>query len=96
MKVTYYGHSCMGVETGGKHLLFDPFISGNPLASGVKIESIKVDYLLLSHAHEDHVLDALNIAQKTGAMILSNYEICKHAHPNRLSHGGQRPHRRDP
>lgn len=76
MKVTYYGHSCMGVETGGKHLLFDPFISGNPLASGVKIESIKVDYLLLSHAHEDHVLDALNIAQKTGAMILSNYEIC--------------------
>jgi L-ascorbate metabolism protein UlaG (beta-lactamase superfamily) len=76
MKVTYYGHACFGVETGGKHLLFDPFISGNPLAAGVKINSIKADYLLLSHAHEDHVLDALTIAQKTGAMIISCYEIC--------------------
>lgn len=76
MKVTYYGHACLGVETGGKHILFDPFISGNPLASHVEPGSIKADYLLLSHAHEDHVLDALTIAQRTGAMLVSSYEIC--------------------
>ncbi len=75
MKVTYYGHSSFGVETAGKHLLFDPFISGNPLASGVKIDSIKADFLLLSHAHQDHVLDAEAIARRTKALMVCNYEI---------------------
>jgi len=75
MKVTYYGHSCFGVETAGKHLLFDPFITGNPLASGVKVDSIKVDFLLLSHAHHDHVLDAETIAKRTNALMVCNYEI---------------------
>ncbi len=78
MKVTYYGHSCMGVNTAGKNLLFDPFITGNPLASAIRIKDIKADYILLSHAHEDHVLDALAIALNTGAMIISCYEICMH------------------
>lgn len=75
MKVTYYGHACMGVETAGKHLLFDPFISGNPLASGIKVDSIKADILLLSHAHLDHVLDAEAIARRTNALMVSNFEI---------------------
>jgi len=75
MKVTYYGHSCFGVETAGKHLLFDPFISGNPLASSVKIDAIKADILLLSHAHQDHTLDAENIAKRTNALMVCNYEI---------------------
>lgn len=76
MKVTYYGHSCFDVEIKGKHLLFDPFISPNPLASKIKIDEIKADYLLLSHAHGDHVADAETIAKRTGAMLISNYEIC--------------------
>jgi L-ascorbate metabolism protein UlaG (beta-lactamase superfamily) len=75
MKVTYYGHSCFGVETVGKHLLFDPFISGNALASSIKIDSIKADFLLLSHAHQDHVLDAPAIAERTKALMVCNYEI---------------------
>jgi L-ascorbate metabolism protein UlaG (beta-lactamase superfamily) len=78
MKVTYYGHSCMGVETAGKHLLFDPFISGNPLASSVKIDGIKADILLLSHAHLDHVLDAEAIAKRTNALMVCNFEIYEH------------------
>ncbi len=76
MKVTYYGHSCFGVEVKGKHLLFDPFISPNPLAMGIKMENIKADYILLSHAHQDHVADAHDIAKRTGAMLISNFEIC--------------------
>ncbi len=76
MKVTYYGHSSFGVEIKGKHLLFDPFISPNPLAASIRVDEIKADYLLLSHAHQDHVADAYDIAKRTGAVLFSNYEIC--------------------
>jgi L-ascorbate metabolism protein UlaG (beta-lactamase superfamily) len=76
MKVTYYGHSCFGVEIKGKHLLFDPFITPNPLASNIKVNEIKADYILLSHAHQDHVADALDIAKRTGGLLISNFEIC--------------------
>jgi len=75
MKVTYYGHSSFGVETTGKHLLFDPFISGNPLATNVKTDAIKADILLLSHAHQDHTLDAEAIAKRTNALMICNYEM---------------------
>jgi len=76
MRITYYGHSCFGVEIQGKHLLFDPFISPNPLAADINIADIKTDYILLSHAHQDHVVDAEAIAKRTGAMLISNFEIC--------------------
>jgi L-ascorbate metabolism protein UlaG (beta-lactamase superfamily) len=76
MKITYYGHSCFGVEIKGKHLLFDPFITPNPLATKVKVGEIKADYILLSHAHQDHVADAYDMAKRTGAMLISNFEIC--------------------
>jgi L-ascorbate metabolism protein UlaG (beta-lactamase superfamily) len=76
MKITYYGHSCFGVEIQGKHLLFDPFITPNPLAANINIADIKADYILLSHAHQDHVADAEAIAKRTGAMLISNFEIC--------------------
>lgn len=76
MKLTYYGHSCFNVEVNGKNLLFDPFITGNPLASDIDINKIKADYVLLSHGHEDHVGDALTLIQRTGAKLISNFEIC--------------------
>jgi len=75
MKITYYGHSCFGIETMGKHLLFDPFIRPNALAKDIDIDSIPADYVLISHGHEDHVADALHILQRTGATLISNYEI---------------------
>ncbi|MCL4180316.1 MAG: metal-dependent hydrolase [Verrucomicrobia bacterium] len=75
MKITYYGHSCFGVEVGGKHLLFDPFITANGLAKQIRADQIPADYILLSHAHEDHVADAVSIAKRTQAKVLSNYEI---------------------
>lgn len=76
MNITYYGHSCFGVEVNGKHLLFDPFISPNGLAKQVNISNIKADYILISHGHADHIADAVDIAKRTGAKIISNYEIC--------------------
>jgi len=75
MKITYYGHSCFGVEVGGKHLLFDPFITPNELARTVRMDQVPADVILLSHAHEDHVADAVAIAKRTRAHVLSNFEI---------------------
>lgn len=93
MKITFYGHACLGIEIKGKHILVDPFITGNPKASHIDSTSIPVDYILLTHAHQDHTLDVEAIASRTGAVIVSNYEIASHYgakgfnyHP--MNHGG--------
>lgn len=75
MNFRYYGHSCFSIEVAGKTLLFDPFITGNSKASEIKLTDIKADYILLSHAHGDHVADAVALAQQTGATCISIYEI---------------------
>ncbi|MBA3901591.1 MAG: metal-dependent hydrolase [Bacteroidetes bacterium] len=75
MKITFYGHSCFGVEINGKHIVFDPFISPNPLAHKIDINTIPCDYILISHGHEDHIADAISLAKRTGAMVVSNYEV---------------------
>ncbi|MEZ5014884.1 MAG: metal-dependent hydrolase [Chitinophagales bacterium] len=75
IRVTYYGHSCFGVEAGGKNLLFDPFITENKMAEHIDVSAIPADYILLSHAHFDHTKDVFAIAQRTGATIIANWEI---------------------
>ena len=75
MILTYYGHSCFGAQLEGKSLLFDPFITPNEKASGIDIDTIPADYILISHGHQDHLADAENIARRTGATIISVYEI---------------------
>ena len=75
MNITYYGHSCFGVEVNGKHLLFDPFITPNELAKEIDATKVKADYILLSHGHEDHVADAVSIAKRTGAKVICIFEI---------------------
>ena len=95
MKLTFYGHACFGVNIAGKNLLFDPFIRYNELAKDMDVSTIPADYIFLSHGHEDHVADALEIAQRTGATLVSNYEIVtwfqlkgvEKAHP--MNHGGK-------
>lgn len=75
MKVIYYGHSCFAVQIGGHRLLFDPFITPNPLAKSVNVESIQADFILLSHGHEDHVADAVAIAKRTSATVIATFEV---------------------
>ncbi|HRC15725.1 MAG TPA: metal-dependent hydrolase, partial [Bacteroidia bacterium] len=72
---TYYGHSCFGVNVSGVNVLFDPFIRHNELAKDINVDAIPASYVLLSHGHEDHVADALDIATRTGAAIVSNFEV---------------------
>ncbi len=75
MEITYYGHSCFGVKVRESLLLFDPFISGNPLAKHIQAASVQADYVLVSHAHGDHMADALDILRRTEAVLISNFEI---------------------
>ncbi len=76
MQLTFYGHSCFLVEIKGKKLLFDPFITYNELARDVvDVNAIEADYILQSHGHIDHIADAVSIAKRTGAKVISNWEI---------------------
>lgn len=75
MNITYYGHSCFGVEVNGKHLLFDPYITPNELANNIDVSKVKADYILISHGHEDHIADAVSIARRTNATVVCAYEI---------------------
>ena len=75
MKITYYGQSCLEIETGGKKLLFDPFITHNPLAKHIDISTIKPNYILLSHGHGDHVADLIEIQKNSGAKVICIAEI---------------------
>lgn len=75
MQITYLGHACLGIEVDGKNLIIDPFISANELAKDIKIEELKADYIILTHAHQDHVLDVEAIAKNTGATIICNAEM---------------------
>jgi L-ascorbate metabolism protein UlaG (beta-lactamase superfamily) len=75
MQITYFGHSCFSVEVSGKNILFDPFITGNPLAKSIDVKNIKADYILVSHGHGDHTGDLIEVAKQTGALVITNYEI---------------------
>jgi L-ascorbate metabolism protein UlaG (beta-lactamase superfamily) len=93
MKITFYGHACIGITVNDVHILVDPFISGNPKASHIDINTLEADFILLTHAHQDHILDVEAIAKRTDAVIVSNYEIASrfgnkglNYHP--MNHGG--------
>jgi L-ascorbate metabolism protein UlaG (beta-lactamase superfamily) len=93
VKLTYCGHSCFEIEGGGKRIIIDPFLTGNPQASK-SAEEVEVDYILVSHAHGDHLGDALPIAKRTGATVITNFEIANSlqaegakAHPMHLGGG---------
>jgi L-ascorbate metabolism protein UlaG (beta-lactamase superfamily) len=75
MLITYYGHSCFLVEINGKKLLFDPFITPNPLAKDIDISKIQADFILVSHGHSDHTADLIELARQTNATVITNWEI---------------------
>lgn len=70
----YYGHSCFMLDNGEHKVLFDPFLTGNPKAT-IKAEDIDCDFILISHAHSDHLGDAPEIAGRTGAELVGIPEV---------------------
>jgi L-ascorbate metabolism protein UlaG (beta-lactamase superfamily) len=73
-RVRWLGHACLLFESDGRHILVDPFLTGNP-AAAEKPEAVPADFILISHGHGDHVGDAVAIARRTGATAIANYEI---------------------
>ncbi len=88
MKLTYFGHSAFQLETGGTTILVDPFITGNKHAEGVvSANDLSPDFILLTHAHGDHWGDTPDIARRSGAVVVANFEITnyisqRHNHKN--------------
>jgi len=74
MKLTYLSHSCFTLETASHRLIVDPFLTGNPLAK-VSADEVECDFVLVTHGHEDHFGDAVAIAKRTGATLISSYEV---------------------
>lgn len=97
-KLTWYGHATLGLETDSQKLLIDPFFSDNPAASASADET-EADFILVSHGHGDHVGDTVEIAARTGALVISNFEIAnwfgnqgvEKTHPQHIGGGFKHP-----
>lgn len=88
MKITWYGHSAYRVEIAGATILIDPFFTGNPsFPAGTTVDQAAegVTHILLTHGHDDHIGDTIDIARKSGAQISANAEICNWAAAKGLS-----------
>ena len=94
MKITFLGHASLLITANNSTILVDPFISGNEKASKkINIKDLKPDFIFVTHAHQDHTLDVEDIANNSGAVVVSNYEIATYyetkglkVHP--MNHGG--------
>lgn len=75
MQVTYLGHSCFEIKDEATSIIIDPFIRPNELADKVDFESLKPNYILVTHGHEDHIADCVDLARNSGAQVISNFEI---------------------
>ncbi|MCL6570161.1 MAG: metal-dependent hydrolase [Bacillus sp. (in: Bacteria)] len=74
MRISYHGHSVVQINTNGKTILIDPFITGNQLTD-LKVEEMNPDVIILSHGHNDHVGDTVKLAKKNNALVVANHEI---------------------
>ncbi len=91
VKITWLGHSAFMLEAEGHTVLIDPFLTGNPLAAA-KPEDMNPEIIFLSHAHGDHLGDTVDIAKRTGTLVVSNFEICNWLE----AHGVERTHGMNP
>ncbi|MDQ0161072.1 metal-dependent hydrolase [Aeribacillus alveayuensis] len=86
MKISYHGHSVVQIETNGTKVIIDPFINGNELTD-LKVEDVKVDAILLTHGHNDHVGDTVEIAKRNNALVIAPFELATY-----LSYKGIQTH----
>jgi L-ascorbate metabolism protein UlaG (beta-lactamase superfamily) len=98
IKLTWYGHAAFALNAQGSQILIDPFLTGNPLAP-LSADEVKADYILITHGHGDHIGDTVAIAKRTGALVISNFEICNwlqgqgvsNIHPQHIGGGFRHP-----
>lgn len=77
MIIKFFGHSCFKISSE-KNFIIDPFLKSNPVAKYEESELEDIDYILVTHGHEDHLGDSLEISKKYGATVISNFEIIKY------------------
>ena len=92
MKLTYLGHSAFCIEASQATILIDPFLSGNPKASA-KPDAFNPEYIFLTHGHADHLGDAPAISKRTGATVVTTFELANYLGAQGLNtlpanHGG--------
>ncbi|MGD8850189.1 MAG: metal-dependent hydrolase [Anaerolineales bacterium] len=97
LKLTWYGHASFRLDVDDHILLVDPYFTDNPSAS-LSADQAEADFILISHGHGDHTADAAKIAKRTGAMIISNFEIANwfenqglEVHPQHIGGGFHHP-----
>lgn len=77
MKITWLGHSAFRIETGSSVIMMDPFLTGNPVFDGDPVEASKgATHVLLTHGHDDHVGDTVDICKNNGSVLVANFELC--------------------
>ncbi len=77
LKFTYIGQSTFLIEVDGVNIVIDPYLAPhNPVAT-VTAEEVPADYILISHGHGDHIADAVPLAKRTGALVITNADIAK-------------------
>jgi L-ascorbate metabolism protein UlaG (beta-lactamase superfamily) len=98
LKLHFHGHSCWELDDGKHRVLIDPFLTGNPQADVGPETFDKLDAIVVTHGHGDHLGDSLDLAKRTGALIVSNFEIVNwfgardcQGHPMHIGGGRQFP-----
>jgi L-ascorbate metabolism protein UlaG (beta-lactamase superfamily) len=76
VSITWLGHATVLIQTAkGTNILIDPFMAHNPKYPKGYVLPEKIDYVLLTHGHDDHISDAVPVAQRMGSTVVAIYEL---------------------
>lgn len=95
VNITFHGHATFTIDVNGTKIVVDPFFAGNNPVAQKSVDEVEADYILVTHGHGDHIADAIPLAQRTGAKVISNFEIVgwfgskgiDNAHPQHIGGG---------